>query len=64
MKEHFLCCEVVRIFIFFIYFFYCGTSLCDRHFNYGKLFFFPFFQLKRLGFFWDSSQHPLRVALH
>lgn len=32
------------------YFFYCGTSLSDRHFNYGKLFFFPFFQLKRLWF--------------
>lgn len=35
---------------FFLFFFYCGNSLCDRHFNYGKLFFFPFFQLKRLWF--------------
>ncbi len=30
--------------------FLLGTSLCDRHFNYGKLFFFPFFQPKRLWF--------------
>lgn len=38
----------------FIFFFHsCRSSLCDRHFNYGKLFFFPFFQLKCIwSLFW------------
>lgn len=60
MKEHFLRCEV----FFFFFFFTAETPFATATLITVNYFSSRSFSSSAFGFFWDSSQRPLSVALH